>query len=93
MPTMTAVIRLVAPSLRMALPKWNSTVFSEIESIVPISQLVLPSLHHFKHSTSFDERRPPLASKLPIPGPSMKKLRTRMKRSALMAPVTAIRAT
>src|SRR5260221_2859550 len=57
-PMITAVIRLVAPSLRMALPRWNSTVFSETDRISAISQFVLPSLHHFRHSTSFDVRRP-----------------------------------
>src|SRR3954447_1743606 len=56
MPFTTAVTRLLTPSFLIVLERWNSTVFSEIEMISPISQLVFPSLHHFKHSVSFEVR-------------------------------------
>lgn len=52
----TAVIRLQAPSFRIALDRWNSTVFSDVDEISPISQLVFPSLHQRRHSNSFAVR-------------------------------------
>jgi hypothetical protein len=43
---------LLTPSFLMVLERWNSTVFSEIERISPISQFVFPSLHQLRHSVS-----------------------------------------
>ena len=56
-PMITAVIRLLAPSFLMELLRWNSTVFSDMVRISPISQFVFPSLHHRRHSSSCEVSR------------------------------------